>query len=61
MKVRLTFKTPDVTYDALHDEALSDKDHNKLERLFMKFIEFDEYLTVEFDTEAGTAKVVEKH
>ena len=56
MKVRLTFKTPDVTYDAMREA--SEEDYDKLERLLMKYVEYDEYLVVEFDTEAQTATVI---
>ena len=79
MKIRLSFKTPDVT-DAVeeyivkhcseHDEftprcdACFDRKQEakyELEALkeqLGKFIEYDEYVTIEFDTEAGTATVI---
>lgn len=60
MKIRLTFKHPDVTFDALESVKDNDDEHDKMERTFMKFIEFDELLYVEFDTEAQTATVIEK-
>jgi hypothetical protein len=56
-KVQVTFKHPDVTFDAL-EAVKNEDDHDKLERVFMKFIEFGEYLRVEFDTEAQTATVI---
>lgn len=60
MIVRVTFKTPDATFNALNDSELSTEDTLKLTRLFNKFIEYDEYLTVEFDTDRMLATVVEK-
>jgi len=58
MRVRLTFKHPDVTFDALESVKENDDEHSKMEYTFMKFIEYDEYLVVEFDTEAKTATVI---
>ena len=65
MKFQLTFKTPYVT-DAIDDMA--DADHNDGEErenlvetakeLARKFVEYDEYIRIEFDTETQTATVV---
>jgi len=60
MKIRLTFKHPDVTFDALESVKDDDVEHDKMESTFMKFLEFEELLIVEFDTEAKTATVIEK-
>lgn len=54
MKFRLTFKTPDVV-DQL------DCDESKIEdcvKVVDMWTEYGEYITVEFDTEELTAKVV---
>lgn len=57
MKFTLTFKTPDVTdeineLDADYDDILSAKD------LADKFVQYDEYVTIQFDTETQTAVVL---
>jgi len=79
MKIKLAFKTPDVT-DAVetfivkhcsnHDEyamACDDCRERKQEAKYevrelkdqlSKFIEYDEYVYIEFDTDAGTATVL---
>lgn len=76
MKVRITFKDPDGVYEAIDDavkeslktdgldkdeaEAISELRHEKVSRVLSKWVEYGEYVTVEFDTDAGTAIVVEK-
>ncbi len=67
MKIKLTFKTPDVL-DQLNTRAYNDNDfiddetaeqirHTSV--LLSKWIKWSEYLTVEFDLENQTAKVLE--
>ena len=54
MKVQLSFKTPDVL-DQLEDvekEAASD--------LIDKYLEYEEYIYIEFDTTKKTVTVLEK-
>ena len=73
MKFTITFKDPDGVYDSLRDavigsmeEGLSDEETNllyehrceKLSDFIEDWVEFDEYITIEFDTGAGTATVV---
>lgn len=84
MKFRVTFKTPDAVYDAIHDEAnkimkrkrevmedalgytLTDPEVEaitqarvyEMSRCADKFVEFGEYITIEFDPKENTAKVV---
>ena len=63
MKLRLTFKDPDhqvqgLGYDGIWDDV-TDIGKRKAEKLLKKYVEWDEYITVEFDTDAGTATVVE--
>lgn len=54
MKFHLTFKTPDVT-DQLENMNYDDK---KIATEFAnKFLEYGEYITIEFDTIEKTAKV----
>ena len=58
-KIRISFKTPDATYHALQN--IDDEDERCEARIvFSKFIEYDEYVTVEFNTETGEAIVVER-
>ena len=57
MKIQVTFKTPDVLSEVdTTDWARRDK--VVFDALVQKYIECDEYITVEFDTEAGTCVVV---
>jgi hypothetical protein len=65
MKFTLTFKTPYAT-DAIDNQL--DAEHNDGERrealkasmthLAHKFVKYDEYVTIEFDTETQTATVL---
>lgn len=61
MKFTLTFKCPDVR-DQLpyaHDESEDLEDEiDEVEYVFQKFVEWGEYITVEFDTNTGTACAV---
>lgn len=56
MKFTVTFKTPDAVFYALQD--LPSEDREEAQELTDKFVEFNEYVHIEFDTEAQTAKVV---
>lgn len=57
MKVRLSFKTPDVVDDAAKD--IKDEDERaKFKMLAGTFFEYGEYVEIEVDTETGTARVV---
>lgn len=57
MKFLVTMKDPDHTTQNEAGDTLpySDKSADKIKS---KFMEYDEYLTVEFDTETGTARVL---
>jgi hypothetical protein len=65
MKFKLTFKTPYVT-DAIDDMAdadLNDGEEREAlvesgKELARKFVEYDEYIVIEFDTEKQTATVL---
>ena len=81
MKMRLTFKDPDVLIDELESQKFEMKKTlikdliiseeaaevevdfrmKKMEQLVDKYMEYSEYITVEFDDEAGTARVVPKN
>lgn len=76
MKFTVTIKDPDVFEEAIRDavvddvnqlslsedekEALVDIRVAKTEELIRKWVEYGEYIRVEFDTEAKTATVVER-
>lgn len=63
-KIRLTFKTPDVLFRALDEisvpEEFRDGAEEEYNERLSKWIEYGEILTVEFDVEAMTARVVER-
>lgn len=81
MKMRLTFKDPDVLIDELESQKFEMKKTlikdliiseeaaevevdfrmKKMEQLVDKYMEYSEYITVEFDDEADTARVVLKN
>lgn len=56
MKFALTFKTPNVT-DRLDELCETEDERNEAKEFASKFVEYDEYVLVEFDTETGTAVV----
>jgi radical SAM superfamily enzyme with C-terminal helix-hairpin-helix motif len=72
MKIQLTFKTPDVVDRALSEYCVrppyndvSEEDAERLEteyktakRVIEKFVDYGEYVTIEIDTEAQTARVL---
>lgn len=74
MKFRVTMKDPDTLHDAITEavkvevnqllddpderEALQETREEKVREICKEWFEYDEYLTVEIDTEAGTATVV---
>lgn len=55
MKFTVTFKTPDATHYAM--ENIPEDQQDEAEALLKKFVKYDEYVNIEFDTEAGTATV----
>lgn len=59
MKFKLTFKTPDVTSQiGFFGGFFGEKTRDEVDALIKRWVEYDEYLTVEFDTEAKTCSVV---
>lgn len=76
MKIKVTLKDPDGVYESIRDavrESLANKDldddeidlliENRVEKvndILKKWIEYGEYITIEFDTEEETAIVVER-
>lgn len=59
MKFQVTFKTPDAVEESLQDENLSEAQLTKLAGFCSKWIEWGEYIRVEFDTVKGTCKILE--
>jgi hypothetical protein len=51
MKFSLTFKTPDVA------DQIDDDEEDGIEEFISQWIEYGEYITIDFDSNAGTAKV----
>jgi hypothetical protein len=60
MKFTLTFKTPDVTDQFPYAEEPKDsKDvFDECNNCVRPYLKFNEYLSVEFDTDTGTATVL---
>ncbi len=73
MKIRVTFKTPDAASEAIVDavresipQGLSEEETTELYQVRMaqvadvisSFMQYDEYIKVEFDIDAKTATVV---
>lgn len=74
MKITITFKDPDAVYDAVQQavhatmpegikahetEMLAEFRHKDISDELKHWIRYGEYLTVEFDLETKTAKVLE--
>ena len=57
MKFRLTFKTPDVL-DQLEDQGLTEAEVDAAKRKASLFIQYREYITVEFDSDHQTPVVL---
>lgn len=60
MKFKFTFKTSDVDYyvsQRLGDEFSENEEEIKL--VLEKFVKYNELVTIEFDTENNSAKVLE--
>jgi hypothetical protein len=64
MRFRITMKSPDAVDTALHDilEDISPENREETEELIThhinRWFEYGEYLTVELDTDEGTATVI---
>ena len=57
MKIQITFKSPDALDCATAN--LSEDEKDEAAEVIEKFIKYDEYITIEFDTETKTARVLE--
>lgn len=76
MKFRVTMKDPDSAYDAIRDaakesvketglpedeqEAVLEKRIEKLTAFADQWMEYGEYILLEFDTDAGTCVVIKR-
>ena len=70
MKIQVTFKTPDTVEEAVKEALTSASENDSLDLVgreiqedkayetIEKFVKFNEIITVEFDTDKGTAVVV---
>lgn len=61
MKFRLTFKTPDVAYEVFREMRINNETYENqanAEDLVRRYVKYGELITIEFDTETRTAKVV---
>lgn len=56
MKFTATFKTPDAARYALEDVPI--EDFEAASEVVDKFVEFSEYVRIEFDTETQEARVI---
>lgn len=66
MKFIVTMKTPDALNDAILDaleridnEEVREETREGMEHLASRYIKYGEYMRVEFDTQAGTATLLE--
>lgn len=57
MTFTITFKTPDAVQVAL-EELPADADWESAQKVIDKFVEYNEYVRIEFDTDKGTATVL---
>jgi hypothetical protein len=76
MKIRVTLKDPDGFYESIkraaeesvchleidedEREALAERRREKAGEALGRWVRYGEYVTLEFDTAAGTARVVER-
>lgn len=59
-KITISFKTPDAINEACESANITDTDEiNQIYEILRKFIEYSEYVNIEFDLKQGTAKVLE--
>jgi hypothetical protein len=59
LKVRVLFKTPDAVSTALEDlQGIRETDRDGAIKTISRFVRYGEIVTIEFDTDAGTATVL---
>lgn len=59
MKIQITMKTPCGVSDAINAEEIGKEKKDELYTLADKFFEYNEYCTIQLDTDTQTAKVIE--
>jgi len=62
MKIKITLKSPDGVWNSLADAGLDPNNLDETPEInaaFLKYVEFMEYVTIEIDTDTGTARVLE--
>jgi len=62
MKLKILFKSPDAVWDSLVEAGLDPNNLDEtpeINEAFQKYVEFMEYVTIEIDTDTGTARVLE--
>ncbi len=59
-KLRITFKSPDSVTYSLQDAGINNGEVGDSEfgEVFDRFVEYEEYVTIELDSETGKATVV---
>jgi UDP-3-O-[3-hydroxymyristoyl] glucosamine N-acyltransferase len=58
MKFTLSFKSPDVFEQFQYMSNIHPNDHEACKAAAEKYVKYGEYVTIEFDTETGDAKVI---
>ena len=59
MIIKITFKNPDAIDTALADHGVTSPEKKaEYQKVFDKFFEYGEYVTIQIDTRTGTATVV---
>ena len=61
MKLSLMFKSPETVDYAVSQNTTNKYEAEELREKLSKFVKYGEYVTIEVDTEEGTAKVVPAH
>ena len=59
MKFEITFKDPDGVYESLRDWFGENEVPGKAHAVMDKYIQHEEYITIEFESDNQTAKVLE--
>ncbi len=59
-KIRITFKSPDGVWDSLEEAGVdpNDVDNSEFAGVLAKFVEYNEFVTIELDSDTGEARVV---
>ena len=61
MKHRIVFKGPDVVEDSLERARLTPDERESVRLIAKRYVECDEYVTLEIDTEDESCRVVPRH